>query len=152
MTMMIRRAGKFDIEVMIPMIEELFSIETDFIIDAEAQRAGLSLLLSDSDRSVIFVAADENGNLTGMVTAQLVVSTAVGGYGALVEDMVVREKYQRSGIGSALLNTVQQWAVAKGARRIQLLADRRNRSALMFYARQGFGESSMCGFYLKLPG
>lgn len=148
--MMIRRAGKPDIEAMLPMLAELFSIETDFVIDAEKQRDGLSLLLSDSDKRVVIVAADENGELAGMTTAQLVVSTAAGGYGALLEDMIVRARYRKRGIGTALLAAVKDWAGQKGAKRIQLLADRRNRTALMFYTKHRFFESSMRGFYLKL--
>lgn len=150
MTVKIRRARETDIEAMIPMLGELFSIETDFVIDAEKQRAGLSLLLAGRSKSVIFVAEDESGEIAGMVTAQLVVSTAAGGYGALLEDMIVREKYRRSGIGGALLNAVTGWALKKGAQRIQLLADRRNRPALVFYSDKGFFESSMRGFYLKI--
>jgi len=150
MTVKIRRARKTDIEAMIPMLSELFSIETDFVIDAEKQRAGLSLLFSARGKSVIFVAEDEDGEIAGMVTAQLVISTAAGGYGALLEDMIVREKYRESGIGTALLAAIKTWALEKGAKRIQLLADRRNRPALVFYTGQQFFESSMRGFYLKL--
>ncbi len=150
MTVRIRRAGKQDIEMMIPMLSELFSIETDFVIDAEKQRAGLSLLLSDSDKRIVFVAADDTGDIAGMVTAQLVASTAAGGYGALLEDMFVCERYRRSGVGKSLLTAVKDWASEKGAKRIQLLADRRNRPALVFYTGHHFSESSMRGFYLKL--
>lgn len=149
MNVMIRRAGKPDLEAMVSMLSELFAIETDFVVDAEKQRDGLSLLLSDSDRRMIFVAVAGNV-LAGMVTAQLVVSTASGGHGALLEDLFVREAYRRSGVGSALVDTVKEWAAQKDARRIQLLADRRNRSARAFYTRHGFFESSLGGFYLPL--
>jgi len=150
MTVKIRRARKSDIEAMIPMLGELFSIETDFVIDAEKQRSGLSLVLAARGKSVIFIAEAEEGDIAGMVTAQLVVSTAAGGYGALLEDMIVREKYRENGIGTALLGAIKNWALEKGAKRIQLLADRRNRPALIFYTGHRFFESSMRGFYLRL--
>ena len=148
--MVIRRATKKDIDAMIPMLGELFSIETDFVIDAGKQGDGLSLLLSSDDKRAVFIAEDDDGNIAGMVTVQLVVSTAAGGYGALLEDVIVREKYRRRKIGTALLDAVKSWAADKGAKRIQLLADRRNRPALVFYAGKGFLESSMRGFYLNI--
>lgn len=148
--MMIRRATKKDIDAMIPMLGELFSIETDFVTNAGKQLAGLSFLFAGKSKSVIFVAEDDDGNIAGMVTVQLVVSTAVGGYGALLEDVIVREKYRRRKIGTALLDAVKSWAADKGAKRIQLLADQRNRPALVFYAGKGFLESSMRGFYLNI--
>ncbi len=150
MKIMIRRASKTDVDAMIPLLAELFSIETDFEIDHEKQRGGLDLLLSDSDKRMVYVAVDESGGMFGMVTAQLVVSTAAGGYAALLEDMIVREKYRQIGVGTALLEAIKDWALEKGAKRIQLLADRRNRPALAFYTRHRFFESSMRGFYLKL--
>lgn len=149
MNMMIRRAGKPDIDALIRLLGELFSMETDFAINAEAQRAGLSLLLSDSDKRIIFVAAD-GPEIAGMVTAQLLVSTAAGGYGVLLEDLIVREKYRRCGLGGTLVDTVKAWAEKLGAKRIALLADQRNHAALDFYKRIGFAESSMRGFYLPL--
>ena len=150
MAVKIRRARKADIDEMILMLGELFSIETDFVIDAEKQRAGLSLLITARGRSAIFVAEGEEGDIAGMATVQLVVTTAAGGYGALLEDMIVREKYRMGGIGTALLDAIKNWALEKGAKRIQLLADRRNRPALVFYTGHHFFESSMRGFYLKL--
>lgn len=146
MSVMIRRAGKPDIDTLIFFLQELFSLETDFIVDEARQRAGLALLLGDSDKNIIFAAVCGQ-ETAGMVTAQLVVSTAAGGYAVLLEDLFVQEKFRRRGIGSALLAAVQVWASEKGAKRIQLLADQRNEPALVFYARSGFAESSMHGFY-----
>ncbi len=143
----IRRAGKPDIDAMTSLLQELFSIETDFVIDAGKQKAGLMLLLADTDKRMVFVAADDL-ELAGMVTAQLVVSTAAGGHAALLEDMVVREKLRGRGIGAALFEAVQAWAAGKNAKRLQLLADERNKPALAFYKKLGFTGSRMRGFYL----
>ncbi len=149
MSMMIRRAGKQDIDTLISFLQELFSIETDFVADHDKQRAGLSLLLGDSDKKIIFVAVCGQ-DVAGMVTAQLVVSTAAGGYAVLLEDMFVKDKFRRRGVGQALLDAIKSWAEGKDAKRIQLLADQRNETVLAFYERFGFSESSMCGFYLAM--
>lgn len=147
----IRRAGKPDIDAMTSLLQELFSIETDFVIDVGKQKAGLMLLLADTDKRMVFVAADDQ-ELAGMVTAQLVVSTAAGGHAALLEDMVVREKLRSRGIGAALFEAVQAWAAEKNAKRLQLLADERHEPALAFYKKLGFTGSRMRGFYLVWGG
>jgi len=150
-TITIRRAGKPDIDAMTSLLQELFSIETDFVINIGKQKAGLMLLFADTDKGMVFVAADDQ-ELAGMVTAQLVVSTAAGGHAALLEDMVVREKLRGRGIGAALLEAVQAWAAEKNAKRLQLLADERNEPALAFYKKLGFTGSRMRGFYLAGGG
>jgi len=148
---MIRRASKHDHPILIGLLTDLFSIETDFVIDASKQEAALLMMLADTDKRIVYVAMLDN-EIAGMVTAQLVVSTASGGYAALLEDMIVREHYRGGGVGTALLAAVKNWAVEKGAKRIQLLADQRNRPALFFYEKLGFSVSTMCGVYLQLGG
>jgi GNAT superfamily N-acetyltransferase len=73
-----------------------------------------------------------------MVTAQLVVSTAEGARSALVEDLVVDAAERGRGVGASLLGAIEAWARARGATRLQLLADRENAPALAFYARMGW--------------
>jgi len=149
MNMMIRRATQSDQEVLTQLLADLFTIETDYVIDHAKQKSGLMLLLADTGKNIIFV-ADCGQDIQGMVTAQLVVSTAAGGYAVLLEDMIVRENYRGHDIGSALFAAVKNWADEKGAKRIQLLTDQRNQPALIFYEKLGFSESSMCGLYLQL--
>ncbi len=64
--------------------------------------------------------------VVGMVTTQLVVSTAEGGPAALVEDMVVAPDHRMRGTGRWLLRAAEAWARERGATRLQLLADRDN--------------------------
>ena len=65
-----------------------------------------------------------------MVTGQLVVSTAEGAASVWVEDMVVAEAGAAAGVGRRLLRAVEEWGSARGATRLQLLADRENAPAL----------------------
>jgi GNAT superfamily N-acetyltransferase len=145
----IRKGGKRDIEELSQLLAKLFAIETDFPIDAAGQAAGLRLLLADCNRNAIFVAENDKG-IVGMVTAQLVVSTAAGGYGIIIEDMVILEKYRRQRLGTRLLKQVIAWGREKGAKRYQLVADRRNVPALEFYKNFGFQQSFMTGFYKNI--
>lgn len=138
----IRRAGTGDLDALVRLLATLFAIEADFRADAARQRRGLSLLLAAPDRSAILV-AEREGAVVGMVTAQLVVSTAAGGPSVLVEDMVVEEAERGKGVGRALLEAIEGWARSMGATRLQLLADRENAPALAFYARMGWASTRL---------
>ena len=134
-TPFIRKAAFADINQMIGLLEELFSIEEDFIFNESAQRQGLSLMLNDNQNRCIMVAASGR-KVMGMCSAQLLVSTSEGRMAALIEDMVVTKSYQGKGTGKKLLKSIEKWAVNNGAKRIQLLADINNINALNFYETQ----------------
>ena len=78
------------------------------------------------------------------------VSTALGARVALLEDMVVAPDARGAGVGSALLAHAISFARKQGCRRITLLTDGANDAAQRFYARQGFGPSSMVPMRLAL--
>jgi ribosomal protein S18 acetylase RimI-like enzyme len=130
--MIIRQASKCDIDDMVNLLEQLFTIEEDYIIDHSKQRAGLELLIEQPGSSYILV-AESGEKVIGMLTAQMFISTAEGGKVAILEDMVVDEKFRRQGIGKDLMKEMEKWAVQNNIKRIQLLADKDNISALHFY-------------------
>jgi GNAT superfamily N-acetyltransferase len=121
----------------VALLGELFAIEADFRPDPERQRRGLALLLEDRLRRAVLV-AEVGGGVVGMVTGQLVVSTSEGAASVWVEDMVVGEGARRAGRGRRLLLAIEQWGAARGATRLQLLADRENLPALRFYEARGW--------------
>ncbi|SHN63117.1 GNAT family N-acetyltransferase [Desulfitobacterium chlororespirans] len=132
----IREAVPADIADMVRLLKILFSLEADFSYDEIKQRRGLGMILEDGARCIMV--AEQNGRVIGMVTAQLLVSTAEGGLSAWVEDLVVEEPYQGQGTGRALLLSLQAWASARGVKRLQLLADRSNTRALEFYEKMSW--------------
>jgi GNAT superfamily N-acetyltransferase len=133
MTISIEKAGAGDIDALVELLSILFSIEQDFVPNESAQRSGLQLLLAGSGQGQIFVARHRDAGIVGMVSAQFVISTAIGAPSAWIEDMVVLDQYRGQGVGKALLDKATEWALARGAKRIQLLADADNDSALGFY-------------------
>jgi len=138
----IRKAVSTDMDAMIELLRLLFAIETDFVFDNDRQRAGLTFLLKPDDACCVLV-AECAGQVVGMCTAQLLMSTAEGGIKAVIEDVVVSEGCRRQGMGAKLLTAIKQWAVDKGARRLDLLADRRNQPALSFYQQLGWFETEL---------
>jgi ribosomal protein S18 acetylase RimI-like enzyme len=137
MPISIRRATAADVEALVALLADLFSIEADFRPDADRQRRGLALLLESPGQRVVLV-AERRGEVVGMVTVQLVVSTAEGALSGLVEDMVVASGERGRGIGRRALSAAEAWARERGATRLQLLADRENGPALGFYERMGW--------------
>lgn len=138
MQIMIRRAGEGDLEAMVGLLIQLFTIETDFAVDPERHLRGLKMMLDGCGRHRCVLVAECEGVVAGMGMAQLVISTAEGGRSALIEDVVVDAGRRGLGIGHRLLGALEAWALAQGATRMQLLADRTNVRALYFYHRQGW--------------
>ena len=134
----IRDGQPEDLDALVALLQELFSIEADFTVDEVRQRTGLSMMLDGcgKHRCVKVAVADER--VVGMCTAQILISTAEGARVALIEDMVVDAQYRRIGIGRRLMSSMEEWSHKHDVARLQLLADRTNFSALDFYDRMGW--------------
>ncbi len=137
----IRKANNNDLLVMAGLLAELFVIEDDFIIDTDKQIRGLELLLQKSD-SMILV-AETCDRVVGMISMQSLVSTAMGEYVGIIEDMIVTADFRRQGIGRLLLGFMIEESKRLDYPRLALGADKRNGSALSFYRRFGFVTSHM---------
>lgn len=126
-------ANEADIPALVSLLGILFGIEADFNADNAKQKTGLELLLKNPQTATIQVARNPSNQVIGMVSAQLVISTAQGAQSAWVEDMVIDGAYRGQGIGKALLQNALDWAKNKGATRAQLLVDIENTEALGYY-------------------
>lgn len=138
----IRMAVLNDIDKMAELISLVFSLEKDFAVDVEKQCNGLALFLKDAEKACLLVAEIE-GVVVGMCSAQMLISTAEGGWKAIIEDVVVEEAYQRQGIGRKLLMNVEEWAKHRGVLRLDLLADRDNKKGLAFYERMQWRKTNL---------
>lgn len=138
MACIIEPATHDDVPAMSALLDDLFSIEQDFAPNGDNQMRAMHLLLDLPDRACLLVARDESGQIAGMVSGQLVISTAQGGPSMWIEDMVVREDTRGQGVGRQLLETLLQWALGKGASRAQLLVDLDNTPALGYYDHLGW--------------
>ena len=137
MSIRVRSGTTEDIESLVELLGELFALEADFAPDAQRQRRGLTLMLSAPDERIVRVAEDGD-RIVGMVTGQILVSTAEGGLVTLVEDLIVAPPYRGTGVGSRLLADLEGWARPLGSKRLQLLADRDNGPAKAFYEKAGW--------------
>jgi GNAT superfamily N-acetyltransferase len=133
MDIKIRNAQHQDLDTLVALLKELFSMEADFDFDENRQHRGLTLMLDGCGKHRCIKVAQVHGNVVGMCTAQTLISTAEGSMVALIEDMVVTSQYRGMGIGSRLMESIEKWARDRGVTRLQLLADRTNFGALDFY-------------------
>jgi GNAT superfamily N-acetyltransferase len=127
-------AKSTDIAELVRLLSVLFSIESDFNPDISKQQKGLQLILENKATAMIQVARNKTGKVIGMVSAQLVISTAEGAASAWIEDMVIDAGYRGLGIGKQLLENIAIWAKNKGATRAQLLVDIENVDAVGYYS------------------
>ncbi len=133
----IRPAVTGDLPAIAALLSELFRIERDFTPDLDRQLKGLRLLARMPERVLIWVAIWDNC-VVGTCAVHDGVSTAEGTQVAVLEDLIVAERFRRKGIGRALLKAAEKHAWHHGARRLQLLTDRNNKPALDFYARHSW--------------
>lgn len=138
---MIRRASYNDIPAMVNLLSELFTIEDDFTVDTEKHFRGLKLLLDTSN--AILLVAQSDDRVVGMASLQTLVSTAIGEYVGLIEDVVVTDSHRGMGIGKALIEALIVESERAGLKRLALGADHRNHSAIAFYQKFGFTLSHM---------
>jgi GNAT superfamily N-acetyltransferase len=130
-----------DIPTLVDLLNDLFGVELDFTSDTSRQARGLESLIAEagkSDRLMLAVARDEQGAVIAMGSAQLVISTAEGASSAWLEDIVVHPDYRRQGIGKQLLEHLVIWAKTRGATRAQLVTDKDNAGADLFYSEMGW--------------
>lgn len=144
--LLLRHAKQGDLKPMATLLSDLFAIETDFAIDINKQTTALKEFLLHPESAVVLV-AEVNNVIVGMVTGQLIISTAVGGKSLLLEDLIVKKEYRGQGIGKGLLISIENWAKNHNILRMQLVADFRNQLAVKFYQKNQYIQSNMTGFY-----
>ena len=138
-----RPARSADIPTLCELLAELFSLESDFQPDRDKQAQALQLLINKNNEDsaapacVVWV-AEEGGVIIGMCSVQILISTAEGGEVGLIEDVIIDASHRKQGIGKQMLQHLETWAHERGLRRLQLLADTHNKSAITFYKRNGW--------------
>lgn len=140
-SILVRPAHRADLEHLVALLENLFSIEEDFTFNDQKQRRGLQIMLANELGCILV--AEAAGRVVGMCSGQLTVSTAEGGAALLVEDVVVAEDFRGRGVGTSLMEGLAEWGRARGVSRLQLLADRNNTDALAFYTKLGWQTTAL---------
>jgi GNAT superfamily N-acetyltransferase len=150
-----RPATFTDIPSLCNLLNELFTLESDFQPDPAKQAQALQLLIERSHANnerpacVVWV-AELGAHVIGMCSLQVLISTAEGGEVGLIEDVIVDAAHRKQGIGQQMLHSLETWARQRGLSRLQLLADTHNDGALVFYQRHGWRRMQMLAMRKKL--
>ncbi len=144
---MIRKAQRHDLQTIARFIGQLFAMESDFEPNEEKQYEGMKILFDTPD-SHMLVAKYKN-SVIGMITMQPLVSSAEGGWVGLIEDVYIEEGFRHLGLGTTLVNKMKEIAREKGYKRLQLVADKNNPLAEIFYGKQGFHKANLTTYHHK---
>ena len=131
-----------DLPSLVELTMELFRLQGDFDPNPAAQERGIALILEEPSRGRIFVL--RNGHqIVGMVNLLFTISTAMGGFVLLMEDVVIHPDHRGQGYGSMLLQHVVEFAQTKDFKRITLLTDKISADSQNFFRKYGFEYSNM---------
>ncbi len=144
----IRNAKIDDIESLIPLLKQLFTIEKDFCFDKAKHEEGLRLLLKRKEAIVVIAKFEEE--TIAMVTMQTIISTAVGAKTGLIEDFIVSDDYRDMGVGTYLFEYLKKYANKHHIKRLQLVCDNDNTNAKEFYLKKSFKKSNLSAWYNHL--
>jgi N-acetylglutamate synthase-like GNAT family acetyltransferase len=131
-----------DLPALTQLVMDLFAFSGDFTPDHDAQERGLRLILEQPSRGRIFVLRNDH-RLIGMVNLLFTISTAMGGFVILMEDVIVHPDHRGQGYGTALLEHVVEFARQKDFKRITLLTDKISAESQHFFQKNQFEYSNM---------
>jgi aminoglycoside 6'-N-acetyltransferase I len=124
-------------------------------IPPEEHRKDMVDILSDLEFNAVFVAVDPAKRLLGFVevsmrlTAEGCESSPIG----YLEGWYVEPQHRGKGIGRALVDKAEAWALAHGCKEMASDAESTNRLGRMAHERLGYEEIEVLAHYRKsLPG
>jgi N-acetylglutamate synthase-like GNAT family acetyltransferase len=138
----IEPASLEDLPALVVLTMDLFAHSGDLRADSQVQEHGLRLILEQPARGRIFVLRTDDA-IYGMVNLLFTISTAMGGFVILMEDVIVHPMHRGNGYGTMLLQYVLEFAKKKDFKRITLLTDKISAESQNFFRKMGFEYSSM---------
>lgn len=131
-----------DLPALVALTMDLFAHSGDLHADQKMQEHGLRLILEQPSRGRIFVLRSDDA-IFGMVNLLFTISTAMGGFVVLMEDVIVHPSQRGNGYGTMMLQYVLDFAKKKDFRRITLLTDKMSQESQNFFKKMGFEYSTM---------
>jgi GNAT superfamily N-acetyltransferase len=138
-----------DLPRLVDLTMALFEMEEDFDPNRQIQQRGLEAILEQPNRGRIFVVRTDY-EIMGMVNCQFTISTAMGGFVILLEDVIIHPDFRRQGYGMRLVNYVIDFAKRKDFKRITLLTDKISAESQAFFEGLNFQHSHMIPMRLNL--
>ena len=138
-----------DLDALTQLVVDLLELQDDFTPDPQLQERGIRHILEEPARGRIFVIRSED-RILGMANLLFTVSTAMGGFVLIMEDVIIHPNHRGLGLGAMLLEEVVSFAKEKNFKRITLLADKLSNDSQSFFQRHGFRFSTLIPMRLIL--
>lgn len=112
---------------------------TSFRVDAGAFGASFAALLADPGTRLLVATDDQDGRVIGYMLGFVHPTLYANGPVAWVEEITVEAPLRGRGVGRALMDAFEAWAVERGARLVALAT----RRAAAFYGALGYEDSAV---------
>jgi len=131
-----------DLSSLTDLVVDLLDLQDDFTPDPALQKKGIRHILEEPARGRIFVVRSQD-RIVGMANLLFTVSTAMGGFVLIMEDVIIHPDHRGHGYGARLLESVIEFAREKDFKRITLLADKLSNESQAFFQQHGFHYSTL---------
>ncbi len=145
-----RLATSDDILVLLDLMQEFYA-EANFLLDRTEAAESFRLLLENPVRGNVWLLLHD-GTPAGYVVLTVGFSMEYGGLAAFVDDLFVKDKFRRLGLGRAGLNALFTECKRRGVRALHLEVGRDNTHAKALYAQFGFRETDRQLLSVRLSG
>jgi GNAT superfamily N-acetyltransferase len=130
-----RVASSTDIPTLVAMMREFYA-ESNYALDAGWATEAFSAVLRDSSRGIAWIVA-EGGEPMGYVVVTFRLSMEFGGSDAFVDDLFVRARHRRRGVGRKALEAAFAECRRRGVLAIHVETGADNVAAKALYASFG---------------
>jgi len=134
--LIIRHATEKDVPLIYILIKELAEFEK-MLDEVKATEASLLETLFGKQKFAEVLIAELNGEPAGQALYFFNYSTFIGKPGIYLEDLYVRPKFRKNGVGKALLTELIKLAKEKNCGRVEWAVLNWNENAISFYKSLG---------------
>lgn len=130
-----RSASPGDIPTLVGMMTEFYA-EADYALDAAWAGSSFGALLDDPSRGAVWI-GDADGEPAGYAVVTFRHSMEFGGTDAFIDDLFVRSKFRRRGIGKAVLSDAFRSCRERGVLAVHVETSDDNAAAVALYSEFG---------------
>jgi len=147
MKFFIREATQGDYEALCAIFAEADAMHREALPHIFREAAGPArprdfILKILADKNTALFVAEHEGEIIGLIHVRVRetpdIPILVPRRYAVINDLVVKEKFRRHGVGRALLERAERWALDKGATQVELVVWEFNKGAIAFYEKLGY--------------
>jgi ribosomal protein S18 acetylase RimI-like enzyme len=139
MTNSTKLATSADIEELVNLMTEFYA-EFGYELNDKLSRQAFSDLIENCELGEVWLLR-HNNQTVGYIVLTVGFSMEYGGRDAFVDDLFIRSKYRRLGLGSLGVDTLLTECLRRGVRAVHLEVGRYNKPAKKLYTKFGFHDN-----------